>query len=459
MAKLVSTDPSKNFEKIGEVDVSTKAKVREAVKNARYASIKWRKLEVKKRLEYLKNVYIAISKRKNEISTLASREMGFPIRDQKMFDIGDGLNYFKWYLKNADKLLSPEVTFEDKDEIHKVYFEPYGVAAVIQPWNFPFCQWSWSVVPNLLAGNTVVFKHSEECPLTGKLIEEIIKTTKLPRGVFNEVYGDGKVGEELLQEDIDLITFTGSVKVGMKVYRLAADKFIKVVLELGGSAPGVVFADADIDRSVEDIFALRFTNAGQACDGLKRLIVHKSIFKEVVEKLTEIVESKSIGNPLDTKTDFGPLVAKRQQKLLLSQVRDAKTKGAKVIIGGKMPSDLKGAYFEPTILINIKKSMRVWKEEVFGPVLPIISFNTEEEAIQLANDTELGLGGYVFTQNIKRAERVAKALQTGMVSVNGANYVVPWNPFGGYKHSGLGREHGRFGLHDVSQIKVVVLPK
>jgi len=376
-----------------------------------------------------------------------------------MFDMGDGLSYFEWYLKNAEKLLSPDVTFEDKNEIHKVYFEPYGVAAVIQPWNFPFCQWSWAVVPNLVAGNTVVFKHSEECPLTGKLIEDIITSTNLPDGVFCEVYGDGKVGETLFKQDIDLIVFTGSVKVGKKVYSIAAKKFIKVVLELGGSAPGIVFADADIDEAIEHIFALRFTNCGQACDGLKRLIVHERLFDRVVKKLAEMIKGKTIGDPLDEGTDFGPLVAKRQQRLVASQVNDSKLKGAKVVVGGNIPVDLRGAYFEPTLLTNIKKAMRVWKEEVFGPVLPVISFKSEEEAIELANDTEFGLGGYVYSKNLKRAERVAKALQTGMVSVNGVNYVVPWNPFGGYKHSGLGREHGRFGLHDVSQIKVVVLPK
>jgi len=376
-----------------------------------------------------------------------------------MFDMGDGLSYFEWYLKNAEKLLSPDVTFEDKNEIHKVYFEPHGVAAVIQPWNFPFCQWSWAVVPNLIAGNTVVFKHSEECPLSGKLIEDIILSTKLPEGVFNEVYGDGKVGEALLKQDIDLIVFTGSVKVGKKVYSIAAKKFIKVVLELGGSAPGIVFADADVDEAVEHIFAVRFTNGGQACDGLKRLIVHERLFDRVVKKLAEIMKDKKIGDPLDENTDFGPLVAKRQQRLIASQVEDAKLKGAKVVIGGNIPVDLRGAYYEPTLLTNIKKTMRVWKEEAFGPVLPVISFKSEEEATELANDTEFGLGGYVYSKNLKRAERVAKALQTGMVSVNGVNYVVPWNPFGGYKLSGLGREHGRFGLEDVSQIKVVVLPK
>ena len=455
MKKLISTNPSQNFSKIGGVKVSSSKEISDKVKKAGVMTQKWANTYLKERVTILKNVYKALFKRKDEISKLASTEMGFPIKEQKMFDMGDGFYYFKWYLDNAIKLLSPEVTFQNNKEAHKIYYEPYGVAAVIQPWNFPFCQWSWSVVPNLVAGNTVVFKHSEECPLTGKLLEEIINKTDLPKGVFNEVYGDGKVGEALLEQEIDLICFTGSAKVGKKIYKIASKKFVKVLLELGGSAPGIVFPDADLEESIEHIFAVRFTNNGQACDGLKRLIVHPKISNDVVELLKRTLEEKKIGNPLDENTDFGPLVAKRQQRLVASQVRDAIKKGAKVITVGKIPRKLKGAYFQPTILTNIKRNMRVWKEEVFGPVLPIIPFKSEKEAVELANDTEYGLGGYVYTKDLEKAQRVSSKLKTGMVSINGTNYVHPFNPFGGYNMSGIGREHGKHGLQELTQIKVI----
>lgn len=459
MPKLTSTNPSTNYSKLGSVDISTKKEIKDKVTKAKKATESWGQMPVGKRLKYLKNVYDKLSKKSEEISKLASSEMGFPIRDQKMFDMGDGFNYFKWYLDNSKKILADEITFEDAKEIHKVVYEPYGIAAIIQPWNFPFCQWSWAVVPNLVAGNTVIFKHSEECPLSGKLIEDIVNESDLPEGVFNEVYGGGDVGAILFDQDIDLIVFTGSFRVGHEVYKKAANKFISVVLELGGSAPGVVFEDADIDSSVEHIFVLRFTNCGQACDGLKRLIVQEDIFDEVVEKLKGVIESKRIGDATSKETDIGPLVAEIQLRLIKQQFKDAVSKKAKVIIGGEVPKGLKGAYFKPTLLTNIKKSMRVWKEEVFGPILPVVKFKTEEEAIELANDTEYGLGGYVYSKNLVKAERVARSLKTGMVSINGVNYVCPHNPFGGYKHSGLGREHGRYGLHDLSQIKVIVKNK
>ncbi len=457
MAKITSTNPAKNFAKIGSVNISTKKEIEEKVKKARMAQPEWQNIGVSQRVKLLREVYNALYSKRKEISELACKEMGFPITEQETFDMGDGFNFFDWYLNNAEKYLTPEITFESETEIHKAYLEPLGVVAVIQPWNFPFCQWSWGVVPNLVVGNTVVFKHSEEVPLTGKLIEDIILSCNLPEGVFNEVYGN--VGEILTDQEIDMIAFTGSCRVGKIIYEKAAKKFIKVLLELGGSAPGIVFDDVDIDSTAEAVFGVRFTNNGQACDGLKRLVVHESVFDKMVQKLKIIAESKKIGDPLNKDTEFGPLVNQKQLDLIISQVKDATSKGSKVITGGKELKNLSGAYFEPTILTNIKPNMRVWKEEVFGPVLPIVSFKTEEEAIKLANDTDYGLGSYVFSKDLKRAERVSKQIKAGDVSVNGTNYVCPFNSFGGYKASGMGREHGRSGFYDLCQVKVIAINK
>ena len=253
-----------------------------------------------------------------------------------------------------------------------------------------------------------------------------------------------------------MITFTGSTKVGKHLYKKAGKKFIKAVMELGGSAPAIIFKDADIAAATENVCVMRVLNQGQCCDGLKRLIVHESKYEEVVEKLARLFKNKKIGNAEDKSTEIGPLVAKRQLTLLEAQVQDAIKKGATVLAGGKsLEKELGGAFYAPTVLTNVTKDMRVWTEEVFGPVLPVVSFKTDEEAIQLANETKYGLGSYVYTNSKERADKVSKALQTGMVSVNSTNYVIPQNPFGGYKDSGIGREHGKYGFHEVTQIKLV----
>lgn len=455
MAKLESKNPAEGFKVIGNVDISTQEDVRLAVKKAKIASKGWGDKTVSERVSILRKVYFALKAKENEISEMATKEMGFPQRDQKAFDMGDGFHYFKWHLDNAERYLADEVSFEDDKEIHKIVHEPYGVAAVIQPWNFPFCQWSWGVVPHLVAGNTVVFKHSEEVPLTAKLIADVISKTDLPDGVFNSILGKGEVGKFLINQDIDIVSFTGSYRVGHEIYKKSAEKFIKCVLELGGSAPGVVFADANIEESVEHVVALRFTNTGQSCDGLKRLIVEDGAYDEVVDLLVKKVEALKVGNPLEENTDIGPLVSKKQMDLLRDQFDSSVDAGARVITGGY----LKDNYFKPAVLVDIKTDMRIWTEEVFGPVLPVVRFSDYNEAIKLANDTPFGLGGYVYTEDLVKAQRAARDIKTGMVSVNGVNYLCPHNPFGGYKKSGLGREFGRFGFDEITEVKVIAMNK
>lgn len=273
------------------------------------------------------------------------------------------------------------------------------------------------------------------------------------------MYGGGQVGDKLVHQDIDLICFTGSSKTGKYLYKVAAEKFIKVLLELGGSAPGVVFEDVDIDMVLDTIYANRFDNCGQICDGLKRLIVHEKVYKKVVEALVVKLEKAKVGDALDKDTDIGPLVSARQFEILVDQVSDAKRKGSKILVGGKKLDNLPGYFYSPTLLTNVKPNMRVWREEVFGPVLPIVTFKIEEEAIKLANDTEYGLGGYVFTEDTRRFERVSKEIETGMVQMNNASYLSPSTPFGGCKISGMGREHGKFGFHEVTQIKTLSVEK
>lgn len=455
---LISTNPGKNYEVLGEVSASSVQEIKMKVGKAQSAKKGWKDIGIEGRTNVLRKVADEIKKRKEEIALLATKEMGMPI-SQSLFDVDGALDYFNWYVDNASKYLCPEVTYEDDKSIHKVFYEPIGVAAVITPWNFPLSNFVWGVIQNLVAGNTVVFKHSEEVPLFGKLVEDIMKTCDLPEGVFEEVYGDGTVGDYLVHQNIDLIWFTGSTKVGQHLYKVGAEKFIKVLLELGGSAPGIVFDDANVDGVLESIYNAKFINCGQVCDGLKRLIVHENKFDQVVEKLKTLLKTKNVGDPEDKATDIGPLVAKRQLVLLQEQVKDALDKGAEVVTGGKQPAHLEGAYYEPTPVTKVKTNMRIWQEEVFGPVLPVLSFKSDEEAIRLANDTRYGLGSYIFTKDKEKALRIASKIDAGMVSINNVYYLKPCNPFGGYKESGLGREHGKYGLRELSQIKVVSIEK
>jgi len=455
--KLSSTNPSKNYEVISEVDVSTPEEIKAKVAKAQVAKKAWRDLGVDGRIKLLRKVSEKLAENKERFAKLEAEEMGMPYKEV-FEDFDGGLDYFNSYLDKGSAYLKPIDTLENKDELHQVFKEPYGVVACIVPWNFPFANWVWQCGQNLVAGNTIVFKHSEETQLCGKLIEEIVNEV-LPDGVFNEVYGDGSVGEILVNQDVNLICFTGSSATGIKIKQAAATRLLPTCLELGGSAPGIIFEDANLDDVIESVFMSRFLACGQMCDALKRLIVHESKIDEVVSKLTEIIKTKKQGDASDEQSDFGPLVAKRQLELLEEQVKDAVNNGAKVVIGGRRPDGLNGAYYEPTLLINITKDMRVWQEEVFGPVLPIVPFGDEAQAIRMANDTKYGLGAYIFTTDNARFMRIAQQLESGMVSQNNLSYINVCDPFTGYKMSGGGREHAQFGFDDVTQIKVIAKEK
>lgn len=457
MNLLKSTNPSSAYKVIDEVETSTLDEVNAKVTKAHSAKKDWREIGVVGRIELLRKVSAKFAENKERFAKLEAEEMGMPIKEA-LEDFDFSLDYLNSYLDTGEEHLKSIVTLDNESERHEVFKEPYGVVACIVPWNFPFANWVWQCGQNLVAGNTIVFKHSEETQLCGKLIEEIVNSV-LPEGVFNEVYGNGSVGEQLVNQDVNLVCFTGSSATGVKIKQATVSRLLPVCLELGGSAPGIIFEDADIEEVAGTIFTARFMACGQMCDALKRLIVHESKVDEVITKLTSLIKEKKIGDASDNQTDFGPLVAERQLKLLEEQVADAIDKGVKVIVGGKKPEGLEGAYYEPTLLTSITTDMRVWQEEVFGPVLPIVTFSDEEEAITKANDTKYGLGAYVFTADNERFMRVAYQLESGMVSQNTLSYINTCNPFTGYKMSGGGREHAQFGFEDVTQIKIIAREK
>jgi acyl-CoA reductase-like NAD-dependent aldehyde dehydrogenase len=456
--KITSTNPGKNYEVIGEVEAASEADVAKAVENARKAQPDWAALSLEERCNKIRSFLKVCEGRVDDIAETISKEMGKPIGASRE-SITSTFGEFEDYMQQAKQALAPSVVFESETEKHIQTFEPRGVITAIAPWNFPFNNISFQVGQALIAGNTVVYKPSEEIVLFTRLIAELIAESELPEGVFTPIIGDGKVGEVLIRQDVDMILFTGSTQTGQRITQIAAERLIPVLTEMGGSAPGVVFEDADVPKIISMLAGARFDNTGQYCDGLKRAIVHVSKYDEVLSALKEYAANTKVGDPLSEDTKIGPLVAKRQLDVLEAQVTDALEKGAEIVVGGKRPSGLEGAYYEVTVLTNILPNMRVWQEEVFGPVLPVVTFETEEEAIKLANDTQYGLGAYIFTEDIEQYRRVAKQIQAGNIAHNTAWYFSPATPFGGYKKSGNGRSQGLLGFHEITQVKVIAEEK
>ncbi len=453
---IKSYNPSNN-KLLGEIESTSIQKIKEIVKNSKQAFKSWGYLSIDARISFINKLYNEINLRKKELAQLITNEMGMPI-SESLLDIESGLECIKWYIENVKKIVINEITYEDEYEIDKIIFEPKGVVAVIIAWNFPFSSFVWQAISNLIVGNTVIIKHSENVPLCSKYIYDIVSSV-LPQNVYNVIYGDGEIGKNLINEDIDMICFTGSTETGKYLYKKAGEKFIPIILECGGSAPGIVFEDANVDSIIDSIYINKFANTGQICDGQKRLIVHEDKFDEVCKKLKDVIKNKIVGDPLDKRTDIGPLVSVSQLKKLEDQVEDAIQKGAKVICGGKKLELNNGNYYLPTILTNISKDMRIYNEEVFGPVIPIMTFKTIEEAIEIANDTQYGLGGYIYTSDMTKFNKVVKELKTGMIALNNLYYLRPCNPFGGYKKSGIGKNNSKYGLKELCNMKVVTYEK
>jgi len=449
--KLISTNPSTG-EEIGAVEFTTPAEIDKIVAKANQAQEAWAKMPLKKRIAAVESFVKIAENRRDEIAELIARETGRTI-ESSYANVDGGFKYFRAYCSQAEKYLASEI-FNETTEIQH---QPHGVVAAICPWNYPFMNVAWQCGQALIAGNAIVYKNSELNPMFAKLLAELVAQSDLPDGVFNVIFGDGKVGEYLARSDVDMISFTGSSATGRKLAQLAGEKLIPTAAELGGSAPLVIIEDFEIDDEfIEYIWQRRFKVTGQACDAVKRLIVHKNKFDEVVTRLKKLIAKKKVGDAMDEKSDMGPLISLKQLEKLEMQVTDAVKKGAKVICGGARPSNLGGGYFyEPTVLTNVTQDMKVWHEETFGPVLPVVSFDTEDEAIELANDTEYGLNAHVFTNDAAKFARAANQIKVGMIGQNYASIWDPELPFGGAKSSGLGRTHGATGWAEVTEIKVV----
>ncbi len=453
-----STNPSLDFAPLGSVESTPESEIVRIVDYSKKIQKDWAETPVQKRISLLRSLYDDFVTAKESIAKSVASEMWMPIRLARD-EVQYGLSYFLWYLDNAESSLAPEVVFESDTEIHTVFYEPKWVIAAITPWNYPFMLCIWACVQPILAGNTVVWKISKEVILTGKLIGSIIEKSSLPDWVWTEIFWDGSVWNILTDQNIDGITFTGSTAVGNALSKKALEKGIAAVMELGWSAPGIVCEDADIDSVIETIYFMRYSNSGQMCDGLKRLIVHQSRYDELIEKLSQKLSSKKIGNALEESTDIGPIISAHQQSNLEKQLNESLSLWAEILFehhGDTIPC---GAYMSSYILWNIARDMPVWKEEVFGPILPVVSYATLHEAIEFANDTIYGLWAYVFTKNTETFHYLARHIESGMVQMNNVNYCIPSDPFGGYKASWIGREHGKWGFHELCNIKVTSMPK
>lgn len=456
-SEIISLNPAREHEEVGRIPCTTAEQISAAVVAAKDACPAWRRMAIEDRCVYVDRFRELLEAHASEVAELQSKEMGKPISESHQ-ELVSALRFLKNQTEKAAKLLAPKIL--DSYSTHKTVacYEPYGVAAVITPWNFPTGQFVANSSQTLLAGNAVILKHSEECVLTSKLLASLIEEAQLPKGVFQILYGDRDVGEALLQQDVNFIHFTGSSAVGKEIYRRAAEKFVPVTLEMGGSSPAIVTADVDVREAARSIFYERFKNCGQICCALKRLYVQDAVFDALVDELCLLAEQQVIGDPLDANTTLGPLAATRQVDLLEDQLERAIQQGAKVRTGGIRPANLNGAFLEPTIVTGAQNDSPIVQEEVFGPLLPVVAFENVDQAIRLANDSTYGLSAFVYCDDERTINRIVTDLEAGQVSINGASYFSNHAPFGGFKQSGIGRVRGDEGYYDVTQMKVVGKP-
>ena len=431
-----------------------------AAKKSFYVTREWRDLDSQSRSDMLCKIADAIEAEKEEFARLDSMDHGKPLREAEA-DIDDAVHCFRYY---AGLLKAPYGgAYDVNDGFGKMHsytvHEPVGVCALITPWNYPLLMAAWKLAPALAAGNSVVFKPSSNCVLSCVKLFELFETIDMPKGSVNLVLGPGgTIGNELAEnKDVDMVTFTGSTAVGQSIMRAAAGNVKKIGLELGGKSPNVIFADADLDSAVEWAMIGIFLNQGEVCSAGSRILIEESIKDAFVKRLVKKANTMTIGNPLENP-DMGPLVSEEHMNKVLGYIKKGVEEGATLVCGGERYTEgdcSKGYYVRPTIFDNCTDDMTIVKEEIFGPVVTIQTFKTEQEAIDMANHTEYGLAGAVFTKDGSRALRIIKEIRAGITWINCYNPTFNEAPWGGYKKSGIGRELGIHGLEKYQEIKQI----
>ena len=461
--KTTPTFNPSNGEILAMVTEGTVDDVRTAVAAAKksfYVTREWRDLDSQSRSDMLCKIADAIEAEKEEFARLDSMDHGKPLREAEA-DIDDAVHCFRYY---AGLLKAPYGgAYDVNDGFGKMHsytvHEPVGVCALITPWNYPLLMAAWKLAPALAAGNSVVFKPSSNCVLSCVKLFELFETIDMPKGSVNLVLGPGgTIGNELAEnKDVDMVTFTGSTAVGQSIMRAAAGNVKKIGLELGGKSPNVIFADADLDSAVEWAMIGIFLNQGEVCSAGSRILIEESIKDAFVKRLVKKANTMTIGNPLENP-DMGPLVSEEHMNKVLGYIKKGVEEGATLVCGGERYTEgdcSKGYYVRPTIFDNCTDDMTIVKEEIFGPVVTIQTFKTEQEAIDMANHTEYGLAGAVFTKDGSRALRIIKEIRAGITWINCYNPTFNEAPWGGYKKSGIGRELGIHGLEEYQEIKQI----
>jgi succinate-semialdehyde dehydrogenase/glutarate-semialdehyde dehydrogenase/succinyl-CoA reductase len=449
-AELKTINPATE-EIINRYEIMTKEHIDDKVKKAQNTFQDWKK-NANKRTDLLHDFANELKKENENLARIATNEMGKPIKEARS-EVEKCAWVMEYYADNGQILSTDEVVNTDARKT-VIKFQPIGVIGSIMPWNFPYWQALRFAAPSLMIGNTIVLKPASATMQCGIEIEKIFNKAGLPEGVFQTLVGDSSIAESLIDSNVNAITFTGSVPVGAKVAQRATSQVKKTVLELGGSDPFIVCEDADIEKASTGAVKGRFINCGQSCIASKRFIVAKNLANKFIEKFVQKAERLRLGDPLSDDTDIGPLVNANGLKKIDSQVKESVKEDAEVLTGGEQ-IEKKGYFYRPTVLKNINPKMSIAQEEVFGPVAPIIVAGDEVEAIELANDSEYGLGASIWTQDLDKAERLSSSVQSGIVSVNNVVASDPRVPFGGVKKSGFGRELSRYGMLEFVNIKSV----